>query len=122
MEKTRNRVIYVIKALLCSYVVTGIMLLILTLLLYKLELKEEIVKIGILATYVLSSFVGGTIIGRTAGTRKFLWGLILGVLYFGLLVLVAAGVNRGVEGNWTNLATTFLLCAGGGMIGGMIVR
>lgn len=26
----------------------------------------------------------------------------------------------GIDGNWSNILTTFLMCAGGGMFGGMI--
>ena len=50
-----------LKALLCAYVVTGIMLLILTILLYKAGLSEENVNAGIILTYVISTFSGAII-------------------------------------------------------------
>lgn len=109
-----------LKALLCAYVVTGILLLILTLLLYKAGLSEESINAGIILTYVISTFSGGFVVGKLTKVRKFLWGLLLGVLYFVLLTLISLGVYHSLQSDLMNLATTFLLCAGGGMLGGMI--
>lgn len=110
----------VLKALLCAYIVTGILLLVLTLLLYKAGLSEENVNAGIILTYVISTFSGGFVIGKLARVRKFLWGLLLGVVYFVLLLLISLGIYHSLQSDLMNLATTFLLCAGGGMLGGMI--
>ena len=110
----------VLKALLCAYIVTGILLLVLTLLLYKAGLSEENVNAGIILTYVISTFSGGFVIGKLARVRKFLWGLLLGVVYFVLLLLISLGIYHSLQSDLMNLGTTFLLCAGGGMLGGMI--
>lgn len=110
----------VLKALLCAYIVTGVLLLVLTLLLYKAGLSEENVNAGIILTYVISTFSGGFVIGKLARVRKFLWGLLLGVVYFVLLLLISLGIYHSLQSDLMNLATTFLLCAGGGMLGGMI--
>lgn len=109
-----------LKALLCAYIMTGILLLILTLLLYKAGLSEENINAGIILTYVISSFSGGFVIGKLIGVKKFLWGLLLGVLYFVLLMLISLGIYHSLQSDVVNLVTTFLLCAGGGMLGGMI--
>ena len=114
IEQTAVRIL---KALLCAYIVTGIMLLILTILLYKAGLSEENVNAGIILTYVISTFAGGFVMGKLTGTKKFLWGLLLGVLYFVLLLLISLGVYHTLQAEITNLLTTFLLCAGGGMLG-----
>lgn len=112
--------IWMLKSLLCAYIITGILLLILTLLLYKLNLDEGKVSAGIILIYVVSTFAGGFVIGKMAGTRKFVWGLTCGILYFALLLLVSLGLYRSLQGNGTNVLTTFFLCAGGGMLGGMV--
>ena len=109
-----------LKALLCAYIMTGILLLILTLLLYKAGLSEENINAGIILTYVISTFSGGFVIGKLIGVKKFLWGLLLGVLYFVLLMLISLGIYHSLQSDAANLVTTFLLCAGGGMLGGMI--
>lgn len=111
---------WLLKALLCAYVTTGILLLILTLLLYKLNLSEENVNAGIILIYVISTFAGGFVMGKLAGVRKFLWGLLAGALYFVLLILISFGIYRTIQSDAVSLSTTFLLCAGGGMLGGMV--
>ncbi|MEF9839892.1 MAG: TIGR04086 family membrane protein [Lachnospiraceae bacterium] len=123
MKKLMNKdskVIWMLKALLGAYIITGIMLLLLTLLLYKLDLNEQKVTVGIIMIYVISTFTGGIVIGKCVKTRRFIWGLMLGIIYFALLMLVSLGVYRSFQGNGTNIGTSFLLCAGGGMLGGMI--
>ena len=113
------KLVWMLKSLLVSYVVTTLFLLLLTLLLYKFDLNEQKVKIGIMVVYVLSTFAGGFIIGKLTRQRRFLWGLILGVLYFVLLLLISMGVYRTVQGG-TNMIISCILCGAGGMLGGMI--
>ena len=84
----------------------------LTLLLYKAGLSEENVNAGIILTYVISTFSGGFVIGKLTRVRKFLWGLLLGVVYFVLLLLISLGIYHSLQSDLMNLATTFLLCAG----------
>ena len=115
-----SKVMWVLKSLLASYIVTGIMLLVLTVLLYKMDLNEKAVSAGIVAIYVMATLVGGIIIGKLARVRRFVWGLGLGIGYFALLLLITLGVYHTLNGNGANLITTFILCAGGGMVGGMI--
>ena len=54
-----------VKALLCAYLVTGMFLLILALLLYKAGLSEENVNLGIILIYVIGTFSGGFVMGRS---------------------------------------------------------
>lgn len=115
-----TQAIQILKALLASYIVTGILLFILTFLLYKFDLDEQMVTAGIIAIYVLSTFAAGFIMGKLRKSRKFIWGLGMGLLYFLLLFGVSFGVYRNFDGNAVNVLTTFLLCAGGGMLGGML--
>ena len=119
-EKKESKGIWLLKALLAGYVVTGVLLMILALLLYKIDLDEQKVTMGIIATYVISTFAGGFIMGKLVEEQRFVWGLILGVIYFLLLFAVSFAVNHQLQSNGTNLITTLLLCAGGGMLGGMV--
>ena len=115
-----QRAVWMIKALLCAYVITGILLLVLTLLLYKAGLSEEYVNAGITLIYVISTFAGGFVMGKLTGNRKFLWGLLTGCMYFILLILISLGVYHSFQSEISGMITTLLLCAGGGMLGGMI--
>ena len=54
----------ILKALVVSYIVTALLLLLLALLLFKFELNESKVSIGVIVVYLLSSFIGGWLAGR----------------------------------------------------------
>lgn len=119
LEKNQ-KIIWPLKALLFSYVVTGISLLLLSVLLYKFEWNEHLVSAAIVAVYVLSTVVGGIVIGKLVRTRRFFWGLLLGNLYFILLLVITIILYRSLSGNGLNMLTAWILCTGGGMTGGMI--
>lgn len=119
LEKNQ-KIIWLLKALLFSYVVTGLCLLLLSVLLYKFEWNERLVSAAIVAVYVLSTVVGGIVIGKLVRTRRFFWGLLLGNLYFVLLLVITIILYHSISGNGLNMLTAWILCAGGGMAGGMI--
>lgn len=114
-----EKVMWVLKSLLASYIVTGILLLTLTFLVYKFKWDEQIVVGVIVAIYLVSTFVGGFIIGKLTGTKKYIWGLAVGTLYFLMLYAISYGVYREFSTNGLNILTTIMLCVGGGMLGGM---
>lgn len=111
---------FVLKCLLAAYVLTAGLLLLLALMLYRFGLQEKVVNICIIAIYVVVTFLAGWLAGKKAGSRKFVWGLLMGSAYFIVLLLVSLIVNQSVEDVATNFVTVFLLCAGSGMLGGMI--
>ena len=81
MEKRIRRdtkILWILKGLLTAYVVTGILLLLLAMALYRLELNEKSVSAAVTAIYVLSTLAGGIVIGKLAKVRRFLWGLFAG--------------------------------------------
>ncbi|MDE6959653.1 MAG: TIGR04086 family membrane protein [Lachnospiraceae bacterium] len=115
-----NSAVRILKALLVSYVVTGLLLLLIAGLLYRFQLEEGKVQIGIILTYILSCFAGGFLAGKMMKSRQFLWGVLLGLLYFLIMLLVSLAVNRELQSNTAGFLTSFLLCMGGGMLGGML--
>ena len=119
LEKNQ-KIIWLLKALLFSYVVTGISLLLLSVLLYKFEWNEHLVSAAIVAVYVLSTVVGGIVIGKLVRPRRFFWGLLLVNFYFILLLVITIILYRSLSGNGLNMLTAWILCTGGGMTGGMI--
>lgn len=114
-----DKVVHILKALLVSYILTGGLLLLLALLLYKFAFSESIVSIIIIAIYVIASFMAGNLAGRKMESRKFIWGLIMGCLYFFVLVIVSLLVNHSLKDVATNFFTVLALCMAGGMLGGM---
>lgn len=121
MRKRRGeKMMWMLKALLASYIVTGLQLLGLTFLVYEFELDEQLVVAGIVAIYVVSTFMGGYIIGKLTEVKKYIWGMLTGVAYFLLLFLISYGVYREFNTNGISTITTAILCIGGGMLGGML--
>ncbi len=109
-----------LKILLITYLFTGLLLLLLSLGLYRFGLTEKQVTIGIFAVYFLSGLFGGFLMGRSAGSKKFLWGIVLGLAYFVILTLVSLGVNHSIQGGLFRILLNLLVCAAGGMLGGML--
>ncbi len=101
MEQTtkngRIPVVFLLKGLFFAYALTGVLLALLSFLLYKFGLGEKTVAIAIIVIYVAE-----------------------GAAYFIVLALISflAGDRTAVFGN--TFFTTLALCAGGGMLGGML--
>ena len=123
MEKGKacqDAAVRLIKSLLAAYIVTGLLLLLLALLLYKLQLSVSVVNIGIIAIYVAACFLGGFLEGKMMKTRKFLWGGAFGLLYFAVLAIISLAVGQGFSGSSSHFVTTLILCMAGGTLGGMV--
>lgn len=110
----------ILKILFLMYVTTMILLLLLALVLFKMEVQEIVTKIWLIAVYIISGFLGGFLIGKRRKSRKFLWGCLMGVLYFGILFAVSLLLYKGLTGDIMHLLTTLVLCTASGTVGGMI--
>ena len=118
--KSNSCMIFYMKCLLFAYILTVGLLLFLALLLYRFGLAERTVSMAIVFIYIVASLFAGFLSGKKMGTRKFLWGLLSGVLYFAILLLVSMLLDHGATQMWGNLLTVFLICGGSGMLGGML--
>ena len=113
------RFTFILKCLLLSYLLTTGLLLLLALMLYRFGLSEKTVSVCIVAIYIIVTFFAGFLTGKREGSRKYLWGLLLGSLYFIVLLIVSLIVNHGMSASG-NFFTVLILCAGSGMLGGMV--
>lgn len=102
------------------YFATLILLLSLALVLFKLDASELVTKVWLIATYIISGFLGGFLIGKRTQNKKFLWGFFIGLGYFVILFLVSLLLHKGLVGDVTHLFTTFVLCVASGTVGGMV--
>ena len=97
MFPTKNpgsRLTFILKDLLLSYLLTALLLLLLSLLLYRFSLSEKTVTLCITGIYILVTFLAGFLAGKKEGCRKYLFGLLLGGLYFLILLLISLIVTR----------------------------
>lgn len=109
-----------LKSLLVAYGLTGVFLLILSFLVFRLDLGAAPVAAGIVAVYVVSCLTGGFMAGRLMRRDKYLWGLFVGLAYFLLLVFASSMAQRRWDMSFSHLITTFCMCLGGGALGGML--
>ena len=94
--------------------------MLLALVILQLNVSEGTVAAGVMVIYLLSCFLGGFLLGKGVGKNKFLWGVILGAVYFVLLMILSAAAGSGSFGGSGRIFSTFLLCCAGGMAGGML--
>lgn len=109
-----------LKGLLFSYIITAFVLLLLAFLMLKLDLSSAVISGGIILAYIISTFVGGFFVGKKIEQKKFLWGLLMGVFYFIIMLIVSLMMNRVSPLPMGNLFTAFGICSISGMLGGMI--
>ena len=99
----------VVRTLLITYIISGILMVALAFALYRFRLPESQINLGVNAVYIISCLVGG-----------FIWGLLTGILYFAALLLMSFLQNGGLTDGMIHIATVLGMCAGSGMAGGML--
>ena len=102
-----NPVWRMVRALIATYILSGILLAILSFALFKFRLPENQVNLAVCAVYILSCFFGGMIAGKTMRTRRFFWGLSL-------------AQKDGVTEDTKRLLSVLAMCTLSGMAGGMV--
>ena len=106
--------------LLCAYAVTAAILFLLAFLLYKVGLSEKMISGSIIFTYAISCFLAGFLAGKKMKQKKYMWGLVMGVAYYFILLIISIAVNGSFTEVADSMFTTLVLCVGGGMLGGML--
>ena len=119
MKRTPQPVFF-LKIFLFAYILTAILLLLLAFVLYKWRLSETATNIGVILIYILSCFFAGFLTGKKMKTRRFLWGLLVGVGYFCILAVLSVVLKKGTGLLSSSFVSTLFLCAGSGMLGGMV--
>jgi len=119
-RRPRVSVLAILKILLAMYFLTGVLLLVLSAMLYKMQLSDSAVSVGIVLIYVVSGFLGGFLSGKVMKTRRFFWGMIMGGIYFLILILGSILFQKGINMEISRFFTTLILCTASGMIGGMV--
>mgnify|MGYP002611997308 CR=1 FL=1 len=105
-----------LQALLCSYLLSAILLLATAFFLYRFRLKESQIRLAVAVIYVLSGALAGFFFARTTGKRRFFCGLS----YFLILAAVSSFLGEGFTVSMPHLLTTMGMCIGGGIFGAVI--
>lgn len=121
VRKKENPVLLqLVKVVLVMYIITGLLLVLLAFITEKSAREDMVVNIGVIVIYVVSSGIGGLILGKMRGVRKFLWGMLAGCIYFAIMAAVSLALSTQGEIDLIHMVTAFSICAGAGMAGGMI--
>ena len=110
----------VVKGLMVSYAVTGLLLAALAFVVYKFGLNESVTDLAIIAIYVIVTFLGAFVVGKKVKEQKFLWGLVLGFFYILIITVAGIAISHTFHVADTANLTTAVLCIGGGLLGGML--
>jgi putative membrane protein (TIGR04086 family) len=118
--RNNTKWIFLLKGLLISYIITALILLLLSFFMLKLDLSSIVISGGINSSYILSAFMGGFFVGKKTEQKKFLWGLIMGVVYFLVLLLICIFMNQISPFKLESIFTVLAMCSLSGMLGGMV--
>ena len=110
----------VLISLVASYLLSALLLFILTFILYRLKLKESQIAPAVYALYVISCLVGGLLCGKALHSRRFFWGLLTGMLYFLALFAASILLRHGQVPEFSRMMPVLACCAAGGTVGGIL--
>lgn len=108
------------KILLVMYAVTAILLFLLATLVQQFNWERGTISLGISIVYVISCFIGGFFTGKVQRTKKFIWGILMGLAYIIIMLIITLAVKHGFHSTVSAFVINLLLCLGSGMIGGML--
>ena len=106
--------------LLGAYIITAMLLLLLAFIVYQFSMGEKITGVCIVIIYVLTNFAAGFFMGKKKKVKKYLSGMMIGIAYFGMLVLMSLLCHGGLQDFAGDFFTTLAICAGAGTLGGML--
>lgn len=112
--------ISMLKILLITYILTGLILLGMSFLMYFVGLPDPVISVGITLIYIIANLVGGLMAGKCVESQKFIFGILMGTAYFLLLFLLSVLFNGTMPDFDRHFVTAMILCMGSGMLGGML--
>lgn len=109
-----------LKTLLISYIVTFVLLFLLAFVMYKMKLSAAEASWAVTVIYLLSCGIGGFLTGKRMGSRRLLWGLASGALYFVVLFVFSLLTSGGLESEMKDILTVLITCLAGSAVGAVM--
>lgn len=107
-----------VKALIAGYVITLVMLGVLTYLINKFTLNEKMVDNIIFGIYIAGSFTGALLSAWMIKKRRVIIGIVYGLVYITVLLVIAAFMKKGIPDNDDNILVSVLASVAAGAFGG----
>ncbi len=101
-------------------VLSAVLLAVMAAVLWKCGAGEAAVGGCVTAVYIIVNFSGGFIIGKKAAKHKFLWGILVGSIYFAAVFLIGMWTMGSDSYDVKNIVGNALLCIVSAMFGGML--
>lgn len=119
MKKGSGGVVFLI-ILGGMFLLSAALLAILAAVMLKNNMGAGFISGGVIAAYVISCLAGGFCMGQYMGKHKFIWGILIGICYFGILFLAGRVIyHTGIQAD-VQFISSFLICMVAGMLGGML--
>lgn len=115
----KEKAIKTVKALVASYALSMILVLLTAFIMYKFKLSEAQTYIGIIAIYAVSSAFGGFLIAKSTQSKRLVRGILMGALYFLVLTFVSLIINKGIHTGAADVVKALAACMAGGALGGI---
>lgn len=109
-----------IRGLILSAVLSAFLILAVAFVMMKFSPGDTLTGWMVFGIYFFASLSGGTAAGRRAGSRRFVWGLCLGILYYLGWLLLSLSTVKSVPTDLTHAWITGGICMLGGMAGGIL--
>ncbi len=116
MEKAGKMLLSVMVAVL----LTMLFLALFAFAMLKGNLSASVEKIGLIVMSTIACFIGGFLCGKKNKKKRYLWGLGVGILYCLFFGIVRLCMGQSFVPDTARFFSTFLYCAAGGMLGGML--
>lgn len=117
-ENAKKVFTYYLEGFFISFLVSLVGIIIGAWLLYNGTIDADSIKLVVRIIYFVSTFIGGFFVGKRIKRKRFLYGVIYGVVFVGIIVIIGALSG---DANLTNKSgISVLVCAIGGMLGGMV--
>lgn len=116
-----TKVLNVSKAILISYILSAIALVVLAFIMYKFGLTKSQVEIGVKVIYFISAFIAGLVIALKEKRRRLFWGMAMGAAYMAIIIIISFIVNKGNIENIVGMLINMAICVAGGGIGALIL-
>lgn len=120
MSATKSRAVYVLKALVISYVITLFLLLIVSFAMHQTGMGGTAVSVAVVAITVFSVFIGSFYLGKHVEQKRFIWGLTAAMVYFIVYILISLIVKGDSPVDFLEYGKKLLVIAASGMLGGML--
>lgn len=110
------------KALLWSYILTVIMILLLSLVMYKIKFDENQCYAGILIIYAMACCAGGMVYLKLTEWKRIPAGIFFALAYIVVLTIISVIVNKAMCTDMATFVKSAGACVSGALLGTMIIR